>query len=131
MKTEIETLKKMADEQDEAAKDCEAHAEPYRPPWGTSMRKIWEAKAALARANADVLRAAVALAERAERLPKTKDGVTVWPGDWIWTWHKEPNGNIVATRDSALTNWHCLYLTYSTEAAARDAADKATGGTHE
>jgi hypothetical protein len=75
-----------------------------------------------AQERADAIRYALDVMARAETLPKSKDNVTIWPNDWVWTWNKEDNGKITINREPALANWNHLYLCYSTEQAARDAA---------
>jgi transcriptional regulator with XRE-family HTH domain len=85
-------------------------------------------KAATHQQRAAVLREAARLMEKAGSLPKTADGVTVFPGDWVWTWFEETDGTITTSRSCALSQWSGIHMCYSTEQAARRRGQKARGG---
>lgn len=72
---------------------------------------------------ADAIRHALEIMAKADTLPKTADGVTVWPGDNVYyTTPAAPSKVLWAGFDEILDGWHVPF--YSTEQAARDAAGK-------
>lgn len=105
--------------------DAHLWAEALKKSGNLSEASVYQREADEAQERAEAIRHALEIMRKAETLPKTADGVTVWPIDWVWVWDKEKDGTITTSRVSAHENWSFTYLCYSTQQAARDAAREA------
>jgi hypothetical protein len=84
-----------------------------------------------AQERAEAYRHALEIMAKTETLPKTADGVTVWPGDRAYWYTKSVDGEVMTGTISFgklvefASGGRHFRKTYSTEQAARDAAGEA------
>jgi type II secretory pathway pseudopilin PulG len=114
-----EILEEMAKLHEAARDDLSSCAYDEKESGNLSAASSWQKKANEAQERADAIRHALEVMRKAETLPKTADGVTVWPNDRLHGYNE--SGPFEHETPDFLVPWSGRL--YSTPQAARDAAE--------